>query len=275
MLKECDVDFGAGMVTGVHFTDELILTRRAELEAEQKRLVSTFTKGYISEDDLDTRMERIRAELFALPVPLVQDVDRMRQAALSAGETLLDMAAYWNEATVEERRDILWSLFQIGGLVYDLERRVIVGLIPRPSVLPVLALGLEDMVRWEQYGGGLWLRSQYLPEKHVRDNPHIPPPQPDSLTPEQKYEATALLRQGWSIRQVASHYGVSRGSIHRLAKKEGIQLQPSLPKLTVEQQQEAFGLLKQGLSLRQVAKRFNINHETLRQLVRRFEDEQE
>lgn len=256
-------------------SDELILSRRADLEAEQKRLVSAFTKGYISEDDLDTRMERLRAELFALPVPVVQDVDKMRKAALSAGETLLDMAAYWNEATIEERRDIVWSLFQIGGLVYDLERRVIVGLVPRQSVLPVLVLGLEGTARWEQRGGGLWLRSSYLPEKSVRENPHIPPPQPDSLTPKQKYEAAALLRQGWSIRQVASHYGVSRGSIHRLAKKEGIELQPTLPKLTGERQEEALVLLKQGFSLRQVAKRLGVHHETVRGLVKRFEDEQE
>jgi transposase len=223
---------------------------------------------------LDTRMERIRAELFALPVPVVQDVEKMRQAALSAGETLLDMAAYWNEATIEERRDIVWSLFQIGGLIYDL-RRVIVGLIPRQSVLPVLALGLEGTVRWEQRGSGLWLRSSYFPEKQLRDNPHIPPPQPDSLTPEQKDEAAALLRQGWSIRQVASHYGVSRESIHRLAKKEGIELQPTLPKLTGEKREEALALLKQGFSLRQVAKRLEVNHETLRRLLKRFEGEQE
>ena len=49
----------------------------------------------------------------------------------------------WTEATVEERRDIVWSLLMVGGLVYDLERRAIVGLIPRSPMLPVLALGLE------------------------------------------------------------------------------------------------------------------------------------
>jgi len=251
-------------------SSELILARRSELEAEQKRLVSTFAKGYITEQDLDTQVERIRAELFALPVPVVQDANKVRQAAVSAGETLLDMAAYWSEATVEERRDIVWSLLMVEGLVYDLERRVIVGLVPRTSVLPVLALGLEATTRWEQREGGLWLRSEYLPEKFVRDEPHLPPPQPECLTSEQKREAMALLKHGWSIRQVASHYEVSRGAIHRLAKKEGIQLQASVPILTPLEQQEALELLRQGMSLRQVAKRFRVNHESLRQLVKRL-----
>ncbi|HJT55322.1 MAG TPA: helix-turn-helix domain-containing protein [Ktedonobacteraceae bacterium] len=67
----------------------------------------------------------------------------------------------------------------------------------------------------------------------------------------------------------------SRGSIHRLAKKEGIELQPTLLKLTDEKQEEALALLKQGVSLRQVAKRLGVNHETLRKFVKRFENEQE
>lgn len=87
----------------------------------------------------------------------------------------------------------------------------------------------------------------------------IPPPQ------------TASCNQ----KPMASHYGVSRGSIHRLAKKEGIELQPTLPKLTGEKEQEALALLKQGFSLRQVAKRLGVNHETLRKFVKRIEDEQE
>ncbi len=256
-------------------SSELILAQRAALEAEQKRLVSAFAKGYITEQDLDTQVGRIRTELFALPVPVVQDADKMKQAAISAGETLLDMAAYWSEATVEERRDIVWSLLPVGGMVYDLERRVIIGLVPRSSMLSVLALGLEGTMRWEQREGGLWLLSEFLPERFVRDEPHLPPPQPESLTPEQKWEAVALLQNGWSIRQVASYYEVSRGAIHRLAKKEGIQLRARVPILAPAEQQEAFELLRQGMSLRQVAKLYRVNHESLRQLVKRFVSESE
>ncbi len=130
-------------------------------------------------------------------------------------------------------------------------------------------------MRWEQREGGLWLLSEFLPERFVRDEPHLPPPQPESLTPEQKWEAVALLQNGWSIRQVASYYEVSRGAIHRLAKKEGIQLRASVPILAPAEQLEAFELLRQGMSLRQVAKLYRVNHESLRQLVKRFVSESE
>jgi hypothetical protein len=54
------------------------------------------------------------------------------------------MASYWDEALPEERLDldIVWSLLQLGGLLYDLERWAIVGLIPRLDMLHVLTLGL-------------------------------------------------------------------------------------------------------------------------------------
>ncbi|WP_244422004.1 hypothetical protein [Ktedonobacter racemifer] len=66
------------------------------------------------------------------------------------------MTASWGEATPEERRDIVGELLMVEGLVYDLERQVIVGLIPRPSVLPILALGIQQTGKWEQREEGLW-----------------------------------------------------------------------------------------------------------------------
>lgn len=59
----------------------------------------------------------------------------------------------WREAVAEERRDMVWALLLLGGLVYDLERRAIVGLVPRPDMLPVLSLGLVP--RWKPADGGL------------------------------------------------------------------------------------------------------------------------
>src|SRR5712692_9985170 len=122
---------------------ERIRRRRTELAEEQERLIDVYTKGYISEQALDEKMGRIRSELFALPVPESKDTEKTTREAISAGETLERMADYWNEATAEERRDMVWSLLNAEGVVYDLERQVVVGLKPRASVLPVLALGLE------------------------------------------------------------------------------------------------------------------------------------
>lgn len=247
---------------------ERIRLRRVELEAEQERLMALYVKGYISEEKLDTQMEPIRAELFTLPVPVERTADEMVQAALSVGETFSGMADYWMEATLEERRDIVWSLLTLEGLIYDLERRVIVGLVPRPSVLPVLALGLESTGQWEQREAGLWLRSEYLPPKLQRDNPHFPPAQLPSLVPAQQEEALALIKQGMSVRRVARHFGVSHMSVHRLVQKASIPLQSSA-KLTSAQQEEVLALARQGVSLRQIAKQFGVNPESVRRLVRR------
>ncbi len=248
---------------------ERIKQRRTELQAEQQRLVTTFTKGYITEEFLDAQMERLRSELFALPVPMEQDAEAVTQAAISAGETLADMAGYWSEATQDERRDIVGGLLTVEGLIYDLERQVIVGLLPRASVLPVLALGLEGTGKWEQRERGLWLRDDYWPPKRDLNKRHLPPPAHPSLSPAQREEAVRLLQQpGMSIRKVAHALGTSRGTIQRLVEQEGIELQTS-QKLTVEQRAEAFHLLDTGVSLRQVARRFGVNAESLRRLVRR------
>ena len=78
---------------------------------------------------------------------------------------------------------MVWSLLMIEGLIYNLERRAIIDLLPRADVLPVLALDLEGTAQWEQRDNSLWLRSEYLPERRdQRDYPHFPPPQAPSLT---------------------------------------------------------------------------------------------
>jgi DNA invertase Pin-like site-specific DNA recombinase len=249
--------------------NEALKKRRADLEAEQKRLVTAFTKGYITEEDLDAQVERIRSELFTLPFPVEEDAVTITQAALSAGETLIDMAGYWSEATPEERRDIVGGLLMVEGLIYDLERQTIVGLIPRPSMLPVLALGLEKTGKWEQRERGLWLCSEYWPPKRDLAKRHLPPPAHPSLSPAQREEAIKLLQEpGMSLRKVAAILGTSRETIHRLAQQEGIELEQS-QKLTPEQREEAFFLLDEGMSLRQTARRFGVNPESLRRLVKR------
>lgn len=245
--------------------------RRKEIEAEQKRIATLFTKGYITEEELDEQMGKLRSELFTLPVPKVHDGRSMVQEAIGVGETLGGMVDYWNEALPEEKRDIVWSLLQLDGLVYDLERQVVVGLRPRDSVLAVLALGLEATGMWEQRNNGLWLKGDYWPPKIVRDNPHSPPPQVSSMTPAQQERAIMLIRQGMSLRQVAKVMGTSYQSVYRLVKREGIVLQPDAAKLTSAQLEDARRLLGVGWSQRRVAKQLGVSHETLRRSLKRVE----
>jgi DNA invertase Pin-like site-specific DNA recombinase len=244
---------------------ERIHQKRASLEAEQKRQVNLYAKGLIEEPELDMHIGRIRAELSALPVTTLQDSEKITKIALSAGETLERVADYWGEGIPEERRDMVWSLLTAEGLIYDLERHIIIGLKPRPSVLPAFALGLEATAMWEQRDGGLWLREEYWPQKHQANNPFSSP----SLTPVQQEKAIMLIRQGMSLRKVAELVGVSHEMIRRLVKSEGIVLQRSEQKLTDEQLQIAFDLLKADMPIREVAQKFDIHHESLRRLAQR------
>src|SRR5215472_14265842 len=92
------------------------LARMKGLEAEQKRLVAAYTKGYLSETDPDAHVERVRAELRMLSGARRRDDADYTNAAITAGETLAGMASYWSEALPEERRDIVWALLQLNGL---------------------------------------------------------------------------------------------------------------------------------------------------------------
>jgi hypothetical protein len=113
------------------------------LETEQMRLVVAFGKGYIGEADLEVQIDRIRAELQSLPLtPPTANMEKFIAMAISAGETLTEMAGYWREALPAERRDIVWVIMPADGLIYDLERREIAGVLPRPDMLPALAICL-------------------------------------------------------------------------------------------------------------------------------------
>src|SRR5262249_22020718 len=102
--------------------------------------------------------------------------------------------------------------------IYDLERRLIAGIFPRPDVFPALALALDT--EWEQREGKLWRRGlDALPKITPKKVP--PPLTPPALTPQQRVEALALVRCGLSLRKVAAKFpGVSYGAIWRLMRAE-------------------------------------------------------
>ena len=64
------------------------------------------------------------------------------------------MAALWNVATVEERRDIVTHILEPGGLGYDVEHQHIAAITPRPAFLTVLRM-LEGVIEHEETTGTL------------------------------------------------------------------------------------------------------------------------
>lgn len=87
-------------------------------------------------------------------------------------------------------------------------------------------------------------------------------------TPAQQERAIVLIRQGMSLRQVAELLNTSYETIHRLVKKQGIDLRPSVQKLTSDQKEETVTLLLSGVSVRKVAEQFEVNHESLRRFAK-------
>jgi DNA invertase Pin-like site-specific DNA recombinase len=194
--------------------------RQITLEAERQRLVNAYIKGYLPERDADERINQIQFELQRLTGP--EAVHAQIAEAISAGEALTDMAGHWAIATGQERRDMVWALLQAEGLIYDLERRIIAAILPRPALLPALTLGLESA--WERRDGeidkGIWRRGLEGFSKHTAVK-NVPPQTPPALTPEQREQALALMRSGLSQREVAARFpGVSYGAIWRLSQAE-------------------------------------------------------
>lgn len=88
VAARCEDEVGTGDEAG-----RRVQTRREELEAEQKRILTIYTKGYLSEEDMEAQIERVRAELVTLPVPMHRDAEECAEAGITAGETLGDMAS--------------------------------------------------------------------------------------------------------------------------------------------------------------------------------------
>jgi len=68
---------------------------------------------------------------------------------VEAGEHIPGMAALWDVATPEERREMAMLLLEPGGLYYDLELKIIAALKPRPAFLPILRM-LTGVVEYDE-----------------------------------------------------------------------------------------------------------------------------
>ena len=95
---------------------------------------------------------------------------------VEAGEHIPGMAALWDVATPEERREMVILMLEPGGLYYDMEQKIIAALKPRPAFLPILRV-LNGIVEYDEARGLLLVErwqdrnrraSDYL-EAYLRD----------------------------------------------------------------------------------------------------------
>ena len=80
------------------------------------------------------------------------------------------MAALWDVATPEERREMVLLLLEPGGLYYDLENKMIAALKPRPTFLPILRM-LNGIVEYDEAGGLLLVERWQERNRRASDYP--------------------------------------------------------------------------------------------------------
>lgn len=125
---------------------------KERLKLKRGRLLKQHREGYIDDEEFEGEIAAIDLTLHNLAAP---EVDGSHlEDILAAGERLPGMAALWNVATPEERREMVTLLLEPGGLHYSIEKKEIVAIIPRPTFLPVLRL-LEGVVAYEEMTGML------------------------------------------------------------------------------------------------------------------------
>jgi site-specific DNA recombinase len=101
-------------------------------------------------DEFYVEMAAVELALHQLQTPEVNGVKF--DDVIAAGEHIPGMAALWDEATSEERREMVMLLLEPGGLYYDLELKIIAALKPRPAFLPILRM-LTGVVEYDEAKG--------------------------------------------------------------------------------------------------------------------------
>ena len=111
---------------------------KERLKLKRTRILKQHRDGYIDDEELRGEILAVELALHELEMPEVNGIKL--EDVLAAGERLPGIAALWNVATVEERREMVMLLLEPGGLQYDVELQEIAAFTPRPVFLPVLRL---------------------------------------------------------------------------------------------------------------------------------------
>jgi site-specific DNA recombinase len=111
---------------------------RERLTQKRKRLLKLYRDGYLEDKEFSSEMATVELALQALEAPVGDTVSV--EEVLAAGKQMPELAALWQVATVQERREMIMLLLEPGGLLYDLQEQRIIALRPRPAFLPTLRL---------------------------------------------------------------------------------------------------------------------------------------
>jgi site-specific DNA recombinase len=117
---------------------------RERLKLKKARTIKLYREGYIDDKEFQSEMAAIELLLRELESPNINGI--RLEDVIAAGERLPDMAAFWEVATPEERREMVILLLELNGLYYNLEKYIIVAIRPRPGFRYVLCMidGIEE-----------------------------------------------------------------------------------------------------------------------------------
>ncbi len=125
---------------------------KERLKLKRTRILKQHRDGYIDDLELQAEMAAVELALHGLDVP---EMDGIRlDDIIEAGERLPSIAALWDVATPEERREMVLLLLEPGGLYYDLELKEIAALRPRPAFLAVMRL-IDGLIEYKEATGTL------------------------------------------------------------------------------------------------------------------------
>jgi site-specific DNA recombinase len=129
-----------------------MITENSEKEKERLKLKKTrvlkqHREGYIDDEEFQGEMAAVELALRALDMPEVGGV-RLDEV-IEAGEHIPGMAALWDDATPQERHEMLILMVEPGGLYFDLENKIVAAIKPRPTFLPILRM-LNGVVEYEE-----------------------------------------------------------------------------------------------------------------------------
>jgi site-specific DNA recombinase len=131
-------------------TPEEIEREKERLKLKKMRTVKIYQEGYIDDAEFQGELAAVELALRKLEVPEVDGVTYGE--VVEAGEHLPGMAALWDVATPQERRDMVTLILQPEGLYYDTELKMIAAMKPQPAFLPVLRM-LAGVVEYEETSG--------------------------------------------------------------------------------------------------------------------------
>jgi site-specific DNA recombinase len=142
---------------------------RERLRLKKARTIKLYQEGYMEENEWRAEMASLELLLRELEAPRLNGVHL--EDVLKEGERLPDIAAFWDVATSGERREMVMHLLETEGLYYDLERKCIVALRPRPVFQYLLRLvdGIEEK---EDDASLLLIKKNCQP---INEIPSVPP----------------------------------------------------------------------------------------------------